>query len=353
MSLLGAAFWLLVLVAGVSVAHWGADKLAHPVKKLRQRWALGGTAGGAIVGLAVAMPEVSLTASSVVQGASDIGLGLMVGTNVISLPLLTTIAYVASRPNESPADGENDVSVGDPGRAQRTADADTESSRHALYIDSSAATVVVLPYVAVVSLVALLTLPAPWRGLQPVDGWIMLGAYAVFLTQSVVRGRADADPADPDWSRTEFGLALAGLVTIVVAASFIVRSTDHLAAALGVSDLVGGLFVTAPLGLAPEAFGTWSVVRSGQVTAGSIDVFTDAAATMTLGFFPLAVVGLPIHNFRLYWVSLAFAVGLPAVFAALLYWQRHGYGLERWQVLFYDGLYLLYLAVVVGWVLPH
>jgi cation:H+ antiporter len=62
------------------------------VKKFRRQWALGGTAGGAIVGLAVAMPEVTLTTTSVLQGASNIGLGLMVGTNVLSLPLLTSIA---------------------------------------------------------------------------------------------------------------------------------------------------------------------------------------------------------------------------------------------------------------------
>lgn len=77
------------------------------------------------------------------------------------------------------------------------------------------------------------------------------------------------------------------------------------------------------------------------MTTGAVDVFTDAAVTMTIAFFPLAVVGLSIQHFRLYWVSLAFALFLPAVFVLLLYWQRTGYGLERWQVALYDKLYLL------------
>lgn len=50
---------------------------------------------------------------------------------------------------------------------------------------------------------------------------------------------------------------------------------------------------------------------------------------MTLAFFPLALVGLPVSNFRLYWVSLVFALLLPAVYAGFLYCQPGGgYRLE-------------------------
>lgn len=37
-------------------------------------------------------------------------------------------------------------------------------------------TVHALPYPGIIALVAALTLPALWRGLQPGDGYIMLGA---------------------------------------------------------------------------------------------------------------------------------------------------------------------------------
>lgn len=180
----------------------------------------------------------------------------------------------------------------------------------------------------------------------------MVGAYGVYLGQALYRGRSGDDGDDVEWSGGEVAAAAAGLVTIVVAAYFIVRSMDAIAAALGVSGLFGGLFITAPLGLAPEAFGTWSVVRSGQVTAGAVDVFTDAAVTMTIGFFPLALVRLSIQHFQLYRVSLAFALVLPAVFVLLLYWQRARYGITRWEVALYDGSYLVYLAVVGVWILP-
>ena len=50
-----------------------------------------------------------------------------------------------------------------------------------LEIRPEALTLQALPYLAVIALAALLTIPKPWRGLQPIDGWIMLAAYVIYV----------------------------------------------------------------------------------------------------------------------------------------------------------------------------
>lgn len=350
----GTVAWFGVLVGAVWAAHWGAEHVSEPLQKLERARGLTAAAGGAFVGFALATPEISITASSALLGVSEVGLGLMIGGNVLSLPLLTTIAYLASgRVRGERADDVTAAVDGGAGRGDGDV-RDDDAPRavgHTLLVEPAAGSVIALPYVGIVALVGLLTVPAGWRGLQPVDGWIMLAVYAAYFGQAVLRGRREGGGEDVDWAASEVSYAAAGLLAVVVAAFLIVRSTEHLVGALGVSGLFGGLFITAPVGLAPEAFGTWHVVRSGDVTAGAVDVITDGAVTMTLAFFPLALVGLPLRNFRLYWVSLLFALALSVVYAAFVYWGPEGYGFARWQVVAFDGVYLVYVLVVVVWVL--
>ena len=45
------AVWVGVLLASVWLAHWGAEHLSDPLKKLRRQWGFSVAAGGAFVGL--------------------------------------------------------------------------------------------------------------------------------------------------------------------------------------------------------------------------------------------------------------------------------------------------------------
>lgn len=94
---LGLWLWAGVLILGVVAAHWGAEKLAAPLKKLRRQWGFTAVAGGTFVGLAAASPETSINIVSAYRSESDIGLGTMLGSNIVSIPLIVTVAYVASR----------------------------------------------------------------------------------------------------------------------------------------------------------------------------------------------------------------------------------------------------------------
>ena len=322
--------WVAVLLLAVWAAHWGAEHLADPLKNLRKQWGISVSAGGALIGVATASPEIGINTTSAIRGVSDIGLGAMIGANIIALPLLVTVAYVATRKKQ--LGGEH-------------AGHERHLQQHLLPVDARAVTVLVLPYLGILAIFALLTLPSGWRGLQPLDGWIMLGAYAAFLAQALLRGRGER--ASVEWSRREIILAVAGIAALAIGAYFTVFSTEKIVSAIGVSKLVGGLFITAPVAALPEIFATWSVSRSGQVTSAVTSVIGDYAVTMTIAVLPLALATLEIENLRLYWINLIFLALLPALYGAFIYRGRPEPGLNRWHVLCLLGVYVLYVPVAV------
>lgn len=94
---LNSWLWVGGLIVGVFSAHWGAEQLSDPLKKLRKQWGLTAVAGGAFVGLAASSPEIGVNVVSAWRGVSDIGLGVMLGSNIVAIPLVVTTAYFASR----------------------------------------------------------------------------------------------------------------------------------------------------------------------------------------------------------------------------------------------------------------
>ena len=345
---LGLWLWAGVLVLGVVAAHWGAEKLAAPLKKLRRQWGLTAVAGGAFVGLAAASPEISINIVSAYRDVSDIGLGTMLGSNIVSIPLIVTVAYVASR-KQGLLSRTQDQSTEDSQTDGGSPEHEQHRQEHLLRVKREAVSVLALPYLVILGVVAVLTLPASWRGLQPIDSWIMLAAYLVFLVQAVFRGREERK--DVQWSKKEIGLAVAGLVVLALGAYAAVRATENIVAGLGISPIIGGLFITGILAAAPEIFATRSVVRSGQVTAGTTSVIGDNAVTMTIAFFPLGLMTVPVQDFQLFWVNLLFVAVMPATYAALIHWGAGEHGFKRWQVLLFDTLYVAYISIVVFWVL--
>ncbi|MEQ9398924.1 MAG: hypothetical protein RJQ04_07105 [Longimicrobiales bacterium] len=329
-------FWGGVLAVAAWAAHWGAERLARPLELLRRRQGISAAAGGALVGLAAASPEVGINVASAVRGVADIGLGAALAANVIAIPLVVAVAYMASRRIEDEeADPEHDEHL----------------EQGLLRVERQGVRVQAFPYLGLVALFAVLTLPPGWRGLQPVDGLLLAAGYAVFLAQALLRGRAEGEYES--WDRGEVLRALAGLIVLAVAAWFIVRATENLVEAFGISGVVGGMFITAPMAALPELFATWSVMRSGQVTSATTSVIGDHAVTLTLAFVPLAVIGLPVENVLLFAVNLGFVAGMGAAFAGLAHWGEGEHGFRVGQVVGLVGLLVAYVLTLVVWVLPR
>ncbi|WP_315787951.1 sodium:calcium exchanger [Fischerella sp. JS2] len=323
-------FWVLVLAAAAWGAHWGADKLAEPLKKIRQQWGLSEAAGAAFIALATASPEVGTNVVSAVQGLKDIGLGNLLGSNIISVPAIVTVAYIASR--------------------KHTKNSKSNRRRHhSMRVKPEALYVQALPYLGIIALAAVLTLPQPWRGLQPIDGWIMLAAYIVYVAQAIMRDRQDGQAVR--WNKKEIIVATLGVLLLALGAYFTVTATENIVSLLGISKLIGGLFITSTMSIAPEIFATWSVACSGQITAATTNVIADNTVTMTLAFFPLALVNLSIDNLLIFCVNLAFVALLGIVYAAFIYWGSDKNSFQLWEVITLNGVYFAYLAVMLFGVL--
>lgn len=346
MSLL---LWSLLLVGAILAAHWGAEQISIPLQKLRTRWGFSEAAGAAFVAIATASPEIGTNTASALRGLSDIGLGNLLGSNIISVPAIVVVAYLASQSQTEAEDSSvPEQSEAHSPKRQQSALLDTRSWQ-ALRVKPEALTVQTIPYVAVVALAAVLTIPPPWRGLQPIDGWIMLAAYVAYIGQALMRHREDTQAVE--WQASELWAAIGGTLALAMGAYLIVIATEEIVSILGISQLVGGLFITSTLSIAPEVFATWSIARSGQVTAATTSVIADNMATMTLAFFPLAMVGLPIKDNLLFAVNLFFVALLGAVYGGFIRWGKHPHSFELWEVGILCGLYGVYLAIMVFFVL--
>ncbi|MBL0422529.1 hypothetical protein JI739_19440 [Ramlibacter sp. AW1] len=330
--------WAAVLLGAVWLAHWGAEHLADPLKKLRKQWGFSVAAGGSFVGLAAASPEIGINATSAIRGVGDIGLGALLGSNVLAIPLMIVTMYVATRKRD----------LG--GQAGGHKNHEQHRREQLVQVNRQAVTVQALPYLGIIALFAVLTLPPAWRGLQPIDGWILLLGYAAYLAQALLRGKQGGE--DVEWSRKERWLAMASVGALALGAFFTVFSTEKIVAQLGLSRIVGGLFITAPIAALPEVFATWYVARSGQVTSGATSVLGDHVVTMTLAFIPLTIVGMPIENLTLFWTTLSFVALMPALYACFLWWGGEPTGFRLWQVVALPLVYLAFVALIVFWIQP-
>nr|WP_293106853.1 hypothetical protein [Okeania sp. SIO2F4] len=321
-------FWILILLASIWAAHWGSDKLAEPLNKLRQQWGLTEAAGAAFVALATASPEIGTNTASAIQGLSDIGLGNLLGSNIVSVPAIVTVAYFA---------------------AQKNSQNKPDNFSQPLKIKLEALTVQTIPYLLIIGLAALLTIPKPWRGLQPIDGWLMLVAYFIYLAQAIIRNQQKGTKVN--WKTEEIIVAIAGILALIIGAYFTVTATEKIVSILGIAKLIGGLFITSTLSIIPEVFATWSVAKSGQFTAATTSVIADNTATMTLAFFPLALVSLPVENIKLYSVNLFFVALLGVFYSLFIYFGKPKYSFSFKEVLVLNSIYIIYLLVMIFGVL--
>ena len=325
--------WVIVLLIAVWAAHWGAEQLNKPLKKLRRQWGFTVAAGGALVGLAAASPEIGINVTSAIRGSTDIGLGVMLGSNVIAIPLMVATAYLATRKRDIP---------GHQGHEEHLRE-------RVVAVDPQAVWVQALPYVALVGLMAVLILPKGWRGLQLIDGVIMVGAYVVYAAQALLRGRKEGE--DVQWTKKEIILAIAGVGAIAGGTYLTVMATEKIVSALGIATIVGGLFITAPVAALPEIFATWYVARGGQITSAVTSVIGDHAVTITLAFLPLAIVTVPADNFRLLWVNVLFVGLMPVLYGLCIHFGGRHHGFKLWQVYLFAITLATWILIVWLWAL--
>jgi cation:H+ antiporter len=329
--MLALVLWLAVIPLGIAVMQWGASSAADLLERIRDRFALPATAGGALMGLATASPETAVNIASVAFGWPDLGLGAALGSNVPALPFAFGLAYLGGRYADR---GSNRPS--------------TISQDGTPTVKPQAVPVQVLPYLGIVLLLALLTLPPAWAGLQPIDGVILLLAWAAFFGRAVWR---------KPWRKQERSSAplaarkavLLGLPAVALGALASVYAAQKVGSALGWSDLVVGLFAIGFLCALPESYSAFRFARDGKPTLAVSGATADGIVSLSIALLPAAFIGATVGNYAVYVVNVGFLIVVLSLYAIFNH-KRHGQELGPKFVALFLGLYGGYIALMV-WVL--
>ena len=208
----------LFLVVGLVLLVKGADWLVDGASKLAKR--LGVTdlvIGLTIVAFGTSMPEFVVNMVSVADGATDLAITNILGSNIINtLVILGCSALVC------------------PLVAQRS------TVRLDIPLNIVAG-VLVLVFVFITS-------PMEPKGLSRVEGLALLVVFAAFLVYTIYTAKADATTTTestpfPLWKCVV--LILAGLVGLVVGGEMIVKTAVAIARYCGVAEAVIGLTIVA------------------------------------------------------------------------------------------------------------
>ena len=335
-QLLSFPLWVFMLLAGVYAMQWGASRAVTVLDGVREHVGLHAAAGGAFMGLATATPEFSVNVASVAFAWPDLGLGAALGSNVPALPLAfllswAVVRFAGRRAPSAVAAGEvaPEMGVGHPPGHTRPR------------IAPDAASVQAWPYLLVVLLLAALTLPPAWEGLQPVDGAILVTAWLAYLVRAGLQHkRAERKPLPAHVWR---GLLLAA-PAIAAGALLSVTGAQRLGGALGVPELVSGLFFIGLLCALPESIAAWKLGREGQTTFAVSGAMGDGVVSLTLALLPPALVSAGVGDRPLYVLNLGFLAVVLSLFI-LLNNRRWGEKLGGAKVAVFVGGYFVYLAL--------
>ena len=323
-NVLWIGLWAALVLLGIAAMQWGSSRICALLGTLRAHWGLPATVGGAFMGLATASPEISVNVASVAFGWPDLGLGAALGSNVPALPLVFLVAYLSTR-------------------FARGQGAGPAAAAPAPRVQSEAVEVQVVPYLLIVLLLAGLTLPPAWAGLQPIDAVLLLAAYGLYMAHALgkkTRGEEKPMPAGA------IRRVLLALPVIAVGALASVIASRKLVDLFGISDLVGGLFIIGLLCALPESFAAWRLAREDKTTTAVSGAVADGIVSLTLALIPPAIVGASVGNTVIYLLNLVFLIGTLLTYIA---WNHRSRGQEIsfWRVSLITAGYATYVVATV------
>jgi cation:H+ antiporter len=322
--------WFGLLLGGIAIMQWGASGCADLLDQTRDRYGLPATAGGALMGLATAAPETAVNLASVTFGWTDLGLGTALGSNVPALPLAFALTLLGGRLAYKTSK--------EPGTAGR------EQAPEKPVIAPQAVPVQVLPYLGIVLLLAALTLPPWWAGLQPIDGIILVAAWLAFFLRAIWQ-KPWAEQRGGFRNHAVRNTLVLRLPCVAMGALASVIAAQKLGAWLGWSDLIVGLFVIGLLCALPEAYSAMRFAREGKPTVAISAATGDGIVSLTIALLPPAIVGATVGNIVVYGLNLGFLILVLGLYA-ILNRARRGQELGLGFVLLFLSLYAGYLALM-------
>lgn len=300
---------VLLIVVGVALVLFGADKLTEGASALARRMNVPEIVIGlTIVAAGTSAPELFVSIVSALKGTPDMAVGNVVGSNTMNAMLIVGCAAMVAPMAISPSTVKKDI-----------------------------------PF-SVLASVALIVLALD-SFLGRVDGIILLVGFAAFMVYTLMQAKTGSSEAvreaSPVWKNLLF--VVFGLAGLVVGSNLFVDSASSVALSLGISEGVVGLTIVAGGTSLPELATSVVAARKGQsaIAIGNVigsNVFNILLILgLTATISPLEIEGI---------TTIDMAVMLLSV-ALVWFFSRTRYTVERWEGAVLVGGYMLYL----GWLL--
>lgn len=305
---------LLIIVVGVILVLWGADRMTDGAVAIAQRLKIPEIVIGlTIVAMGTSAPEFCVSLVSALNGTPDLAVGNVVGSNIFNSMLIVGVAALVAPMTIMPSTVKKDI-----------------------------------PFAFFASLL-LMGMILIDGNLSRIDAAILFGVFLVFM-YITLKGAKGSHAVEQEKAGkknysllTSFGLIALGLACLIVGSKVFVESATMVAQSLGVSEAVIGLTIVAGGTSLPELATSVVSARKGQsgIAIGNVlgsNVFNILLILGGAGLIcPMQVQGITFIDLLV--------MGSSMVLLWLFSFTK--YTVERWEGAVLTILFLAYMTWLV------
>lgn len=306
---------ILMIVAGIVLVLWGADRLTDGAVALAERMEIPQIVIGlTIVALGTSAPEFCVSLVSALKGTADLAVGNVVGSNIFNAMLIVGVAAMVAPMTILPSTVRKDVPV------------------------------------ALLASVALTVMVLMDGDLSRVDAVLLFVGFLAFMWVTL-RGAKGSHAIEQEQAAPRgysvlksVGLLVLGLACLVVGSNIFVDGATSVAKTLGVSEAVIGLTIVAGGTSLPELATSVVAARKGNsgIAIGNVLGSNVLNILLILGaaglICPMQVQGITLVDFAMMTGSV------------LLLWlfSYTKLTVARWEGAVLTVLFLAYMAWLVA-----
>ena len=306
---------ILMIVAGVVLVLWGADRLTDGAVALAERMEIPQIVIGlTIVALGTSAPEFCVSLVSALKGTADLAVGNVVGSNIFNAMLIVGVAAMVAPMTILPSTVRKDVPV------------------------------------ALLASVALTVMVLMDGNLSRVDAALLFVGFLAFMWVTL-RGAKGSHAIEQEQAAPRgysvlksVGLLVLGLACLVVGSNIFVDGATSVAQTLGVSEAVIGLTIVAGGTSLPELATSVVAARKGNsgIAIGNVLGSNVLNILLILGaaglICPMQVQGITLVDFAMMTISV------------LLLWlfSYTKFTVARWEGAVLTAIFLGYMGWLVA-----
>lgn len=301
-----------MIIAGVVLVLWGADRLTDGAVALAERMKIPQIVIGlTIVAIGTSAPELCVSLVSAMKGTADLAVGNVVGSNIFNTMLITGTAAMVMPMTVLPSTVRKDIPI------------------------------------AVVASVLLTVMVATDGDLTRLEAAVLMAGFLAFMWLTLRGAKGKGDEGATATKNYSVGRALlllvVGLACLVAGSNIFVDGATEVAARLGVSEAVIGLTVVAGGTSLPELATSVVAARKGNsgIAIGNVLGSNVMNILLILGcsglISPMTVAGITTIDFA----ALVGSILLLWLFA------NTKLTLARWEGAVLTVLFLAYMTWLV------